>query len=122
MPNIQDKFRTFINEQTPVDWSPNWKDIPACYLYDFFDSIEIYVSIPLIPHKHRCDFGAQVVCRLNDENTVIWNGLDSDYQTLMWQEIRWNETEHEKHFAFSSRKEAEIAAFTKAFELAETIF
>ena len=110
MSNIQDKFRTYINEQTPVDWTPNWKDIPACYLYDFFDSIHILVTL------YHFDMGEFVPLinmyeNYTPETTPI---AEEGHIEIVF------DGQHEG-LIFDTRKEAEIVAFEKAFELAETI-
>lgn len=120
MTKIQQQFKTYIDEVTPFEWRTNdWKNIPANYLYDFFDSIGINVSTPLIAYKRRCDFGAQVAGSINYENTCIWNYLNYE---VGWVKFKYNANDiADNFFPFSTRREAEIAAFTKAFELAETI-
>lgn len=120
MTEIQQQFKTYINEVTPFEWrTGDWKDIPVNFLYDFFDSIGINVYTPLIAYKRRCDFGAQVAGSINDENTDIWNYLNYE---VGWVKFKYNANDiADNFFPFATRKEAEIAAFTKAFELAETI-
>lgn len=122
MTKIQEQFETYIAEETPFAFAPNnWKIIPSSYLYQFFDSIGINVSTPLIAYKRRCDFGAQVAGSINGENLNVWRfSWDSEWEAcgyISYQE----ETSDYSYHAFNARREAEIAAFTKAFELAETI-
>jgi len=119
MNHIQDRFKTYMNEETPIDWRPDWKQIPVNYLYNFFDSLQIHVVAPIITHKRGCSFGAQVVSRQYGDIMVIYNYLDYDHE---WAEFDYNANDiADNFFPFPTRRDAEIAAFEKAFELAETI-
>ena len=104
-----------------TEWQREWKYNPANYLYDFFESLQIYVSTPLIPRKCGCDFGVKIVYRINGRNTVILIFRDWD-EIAEWSEFNYDGVYSNHYSPFSDRKEAEIAAFEKAFELAETIF
>lgn len=99
------ELKLFVEEETPYTWqTKEWKDIPSTYLYQFFDSIGIFVTL------YHFDMGEFVPAINMYENYKEKNAPKEGHIELVFDGA-------ESNMIFDTRHEAELAGFEKAFQI-----